>query len=124
MAELPAVLYEPRSRYIHRLSRAQQGRGMSPHHATENAIATDAERLHRLRTGRGWSDRQAMVEALQSAYTRAGWRSELAQYDLSGNCTTCGEAGRCPGVHITVRALPSRRSQVQQALAFDLPLFA
>ena len=23
-----------------------------------------------------------------------------AEYDRAGNCVTCGEAGRCPGVHI------------------------
>lgn len=90
----------------------------------ERDIARDAERLHRLRTGRGWSDRSGMVAALQSAFESAGHRTALAEYDLAGNCTRCGESGRCPGVHIVAGSLPSRRSQVQQALAFDLPLFA
>ena len=30
---------------------------------------------------------------------RAGKKPVKAVYDEAGNCTTCGEAGRCPGWH-------------------------
>lgn len=66
-----------------------------------------------LRTGRQFELFDAMHEAeATNAATRAayielarrsiladGGRPRRAIYDVAGNCTTCGEAGRCPGYH-------------------------
>lgn len=53
-------------------------------------------------------DRLAVTALSRSAYTktvgrwyvRNGYLAQLAVYDKDGNCITCGECGRCPGVHI------------------------
>lgn len=29
----------------------------------------------------------------------AGKKTHIARYDAAGNCTSCGESGRCPGWH-------------------------
>lgn len=36
---------------------------------------------------------------VRRAMLRAGLKPVAAIYDEAGNCTVCGEAGRCPGWH-------------------------
>ena len=43
--------------------------------------------------------RAAHLAAVKRALLRAGLPPKRATYDAAGNCTTCGEAGRCPGYH-------------------------
>lgn len=47
----------------------------------------------------GFSSRRAFEDYVKREIKRAGEIPAKAQYDSAGNCTTCGEAGRCPGYH-------------------------
>jgi hypothetical protein len=38
-------------------------------------------------------------ESQRMALVSAGVQPIKAEFDCAGNCTTCGEAGRCPGWH-------------------------
>lgn len=42
---------------------------------------------------------KAHTAALSAELRRLGIPHSPAQYDKAGDCLTCGEAGRCPGVH-------------------------
>jgi hypothetical protein len=42
---------------------------------------------------------------------RRGIPHSPAQYDSAGNCLTCGEAGRCPGVHTFEEIQAASRAQ-------------
>ena len=47
------------------------------------------------------------LKATHKALSRKGYALQSAEYDAGGNCTECGEAGRCPGWHIAPGSLPS-----------------
>lgn len=51
--------------------------------------------------------RSSYVKAAHKALTRKGYEATPAAYDPGGNCLECGEAGRCPGWHITPLSLPN-----------------
>ena len=54
----------------------------------------------RYRTGKGaWDSAEDMTRDVSAELRRRGIPHSPAQYDAGGNCLTCGEAGRCPGVH-------------------------
>jgi hypothetical protein len=40
-----------------------------------------------------------MTRDVSAELRRRGIPHSPAQYDAGGNCLTCGECGRCPGVH-------------------------
>lgn len=40
-----------------------------------------------------------MTRDISAELRRRGIPHAPAQYDADGNCLTCGEGGRCPGVH-------------------------
>lgn len=42
---------------------------------------------------------EARTKAVSDVLRRMGIPHSPAQYDKAGNCLTCGECGRCPGVH-------------------------
>ena len=42
---------------------------------------------------------EEQIAAVSSVLRKMGIPHSPAQYDAAGNCLTCGEAGRCPGVH-------------------------
>jgi len=42
---------------------------------------------------------KAYTAAISVELRRQGIPHSPAQYDEAGNCLTCGECGRCPGVH-------------------------
>ena len=48
---------------------------------------------------RPFASRAAYKRATAAEFRRAGVVPVKAQYDTAGNCTVCGEAGRCPGWH-------------------------
>lgn len=50
---------------------------------------------------RGPVSRRAWCARVYRAITRHGLQPIRAQYDTAGNCTICGEAGRCPGWHVS-----------------------
>ncbi len=43
---------------------------------------------------------RAYGDAFRRELRRMGYKTARASYDEAGNCTICGEAGRCPGHHI------------------------
>ena len=54
----------------------------------------------RYATGKGaWDSADAMTADVSAELRRRGIPHSPAQYDAGGNCLTCGEGGRCPGVH-------------------------
>ena len=46
-----------------------------------------------------WDSAEAMTADVSAELRRRGIPHAPAQYDAGGNCLTCGECGRCPGVH-------------------------
>ena len=46
-----------------------------------------------------WPSPAAFAEAIAAHLRKLGIPHSPAQYDEAGNCLTCGECGRCPGVH-------------------------
>ncbi len=54
---------------------------------------------HWRRYGRGFSGHSAFAAAVRRELKRAGEVPVRADIDEAGNCTTCGECGRCPGWH-------------------------
>ena len=54
----------------------------------------------RYATGKGaWDSSEDMTRDVSAELRRRGIPHSPAQYDAGGNCLTCGECGRCPGVH-------------------------
>lgn len=54
----------------------------------------------RYATGKGaWDSAEDMTRDVSAELRRRGIPHSPAQYDAGGNCLTCGECGRCPGVH-------------------------
>jgi len=54
----------------------------------------------RYATGKGaWDSSEDMTRDVSAELRRRGIPHSPAQYDAGGNCLTCGEGGRCPGVH-------------------------
>ena len=54
----------------------------------------------RYATGKGaWDSAEEMIQDISAELRRRGIPHSPAQYDAGGNCLTCGEGGRCPGVH-------------------------
>lgn len=43
--------------------------------------------------------RDEYISEVKVALQKAGCNFFEAAYDSAGNCITCGEAGRCPGIH-------------------------
>lgn len=68
-----------------------------------NATADDIK--HELKAARyadgrnAWDSAVAMTADVSAELRRRGIPHSPAQYDAGGNCLTCGEGGRCPGVH-------------------------
>jgi hypothetical protein len=46
-----------------------------------------------------FKSRAAFEEAKRAEIVANGIKPVRATYDTAGNCTICGEAGRCPGWH-------------------------
>lgn len=53
--------------------------------------------------------RAEFIKEVQAVFVRALVPNYAAEYDEAGNCTTCGEAGRCPGRHALTEH-PERRT--------------
>lgn len=51
------------------------------------------------RNGKPFANRVFYTSAISVELRRQGIPHSPAQYDEAGNCLTCGECGRCPGVH-------------------------
>lgn len=54
---------------------------------------------------------KAHTAAVSAELRRRGIPHSPAQYDAGGNCLTCGEAGRCPGVHTFEEIQEANRAQ-------------
>lgn len=67
---------------------------------TGNEAAKEAVR----RNGGGFACWRTFKAAVARELRRAGERAVRARYDAAGNCTVCGEAGRCPGYHAASEA--------------------
>lgn len=50
--------------------------------------------------GCGYPSRLTYITAIKRTYERLQLPYHQAEYDPQGHCTTCGEAGRCPGWHL------------------------
>ena len=53
----------------------------------------------------------AFAEAIAARLRKLGIPNSPAQYDEAGNCLTCGECGRCPGVHTFEEILEAARAE-------------
>ena len=67
------------------------------------------------RFGRPFKSHAHASAALKRALVNLGVQPVAASYDRAGNCTTCGEAGRCGGWHT-----PEEAREAQQARAASL----
>jgi len=57
-------------------------------------------------------------ERERRAIIASGRRAIRATYDDAGNCTTCGEAGRCPGYHAAEpERIPLRHANAAEVIA-------
>ncbi len=57
-------------------------------------------------------------ERERQAIVRSGRRAIRATFDDAGNCTTCGEAGRCPGYHAAdPDRIPLRNANAAEVIA-------
>ena len=64
-----------------------------------------------------WPDcGEDMTRDVSAELRRRGIPHSLAQYDAGGNCLTCGEGGRCPGVHTFEEIQQADRAQKGIAL--------
>ena len=65
-----------------------------------------------LNGGRPFPSRLAAEDAVKRLIVAANLRPVPARLDRAGNCTICGEAGRCPGWHTVEekRAADARRA--------------
>lgn len=76
--------------------------GLTPHEqATENTVQDYLFAKHGT-----YHRRAAYVRAFKRELQRLGYAVDMSQYDEAGNCTRCGEAGRCPGCHVAVVQVP------------------
>ncbi|MCU0601603.1 MAG: hypothetical protein MUC33_02920 [Desulfobacterales bacterium] len=50
---------------------------------------------------RSCKSRDEFQRRVHRAIREAGHKPVRAQYNQAGNCTICGEAGRCPGWHLS-----------------------
>lgn len=55
--------------------------------------------------------REEHIAHMSAKLRRRGIPHSPAQYDSAGNCLTCGEAGRCPGVHTFEEIQAASRAQ-------------
>lgn len=62
-------------------------------------MPTQEEQIQEL-VGWGYPSRSTYVTAIKRTYERLQLPCHKAEYDPQGDCTTCGEAGRCPGWHL------------------------
>ena len=62
---------------------------------TATSIGIEVQR----RNGKPFANKLFYTAAISVELRRQGIPHSPAQYDESGNCLTCGECGRCPGVH-------------------------
>lgn len=73
-------------------------------HGDERCITADDVK-HKLKNARyadgrnAWNSAEDMTRDISAELRRRGIPHAPAQYDAGGNCLTCGEGGRCPGVH-------------------------
>lgn len=51
----------------------------------------------------GYASRAAYTKAARRVLKAWGYQVAQARHDNAGDCLTCGECGRCPGVHIVGR---------------------
>ena len=71
----------------------------------------------RYATGKGaWDSSEDMTRDVSAELRRRGIPHSPAQYDAGGNCLTCGECGRCPGVHTFEEIQQADRAQKGSAL--------
>lgn len=91
-------------------------------------MSTQEEQIQEL-LGSGYPSRSTFVTAIKRTYERLQLPYHQAEYGPQGNCTTCEEAGRCPGWHLLPYhsgAWPISDTQRAYALrmaAFDLNYF-
>ena len=91
-------------------------------------MSTQEEQIQDL-VGWGYPSRSAYVTTIKRTYERLQLPCRKAEYDPQGDCTTCGEAGRCPGWHLLPYhsdASPISEAQLAYAkrlAAFDLNYF-
>lgn len=62
-------------------------------------MPTQEEQIQDL-VGSGYPSRSTYHTAIKRTYERLQLPHHKADYDPQGDCTTCGEAGRCPGWHV------------------------
>jgi len=62
-------------------------------------MPTQEEQIQDL-VGTGYPSKAMYVLAIKQTYERLQLPHHKADYDPQGDCTTCGEAGRCPGWHM------------------------
>jgi len=73
--------------------------------APKNRFFTADDIKHKLKNARyadgrnAWDSSEDMTRDVSAELRRRGIPHSPAQYDAGGNCLTCGEGGRCPGVH-------------------------
>lgn len=69
-----------------------------------------------------WPSAEAMTADVSAELRRRGIPHSPAHYDAGGNCLTCGECGRCPGVH-TFEEIQKAAREAAQMTALPLPAF-
>ena len=67
---------------------------------TESAMENAAQHIKTPTTRERWKD------AVKKELWDMGEATVDAIYNSAGNCTICGEAGQCPGVHATSERMP------------------
>lgn len=58
--------------------------------------------------------REEHIAHLSAKLRERGIPHSPAQYDSAGNCLTCGECGRCPGVHTFEEIQNAARTEAQK----------
>ena len=72
----------------------------------------------RYATGKGaWDSAEDMTRDVSAELRRRGIPHSPAQYDAGGNCLTCGEGGRCPGVHTFEEIQEAAREKARVIIA-------
>ena len=85
--------------------------------AAKNRFITADDIKHELKDARyadgrnAWDSADAMTADVSAELRRRGIPHSPAQYDAGGNCLTCGEGGRCPGVHTFEEIQEANRAQ-------------
>jgi hypothetical protein len=96
--------------------------------AEKNSHITADDIKHKLKDARyadghnAWPSAEAMTADVSAELRRRGIPHSPAQYDTAGNCLTCGECGRCPGVH-TFEEIQKAAREAAQMTALPLPAF-